>query len=177
MCECEQTSGLSILGHGILVSKYFKDLYNHLKYNTNLRYSWKLPQWLYDYKELILENLLPLDILETYHIYHDCGKPYCLTQEDGKRHFYGHAVISADLWRGLKGSEQIQRLIAMDMDIHKLKSDQIEEFASRPEAISLLLTGLAEIHANAEMFGGLDSTSFKIKWKHVNKRGKQILGV
>lgn len=65
----------------------------------------------------------------------------------------------------------------MDMDIHVLKSDGVEEFASRPEAISLLLTGLAEIHANAEMFGGIESTSFKIKFKQINKRGKQIINL
>ena len=40
--------------------------------------------------------------------------------------------------------------------------------------MSLLLAGLAEIHSNAEMFGGLDSVSFKIKWKQINKRGKAI---
>ena len=63
----------------------------------------------------------------------------------------------------------------MDMDIHLLKADGIEEFASRPEAATLLLTSLAEIHSNAAMFGGIDSTSFKIKWKHINKRGKKII--
>lgn len=63
----------------------------------------------------------------------------------------------------------------MDMDAHLLKADGLAEFASRPQAIPLLLTALAEIHANAAMFGGLDSTSFKIKWKHLNKRGRQVL--
>jgi len=63
----------------------------------------------------------------------------------------------------------------MDMDIHLLKADGIAEFAARPEAISLLLTGLAEIHANAAMFGGIESTSFKIKFKQISKRGKQII--
>lgn len=43
--------------------------------------------------------------------------------------------------------------------------------------ISLLVTGLAEIHANAEMFGGLNSIGFKIKYKQINQRGKQILKI
>ena len=61
------------------------------------------------------------------------------------------------------------------MDIHLLKSDGVEEFAKNPHAFTLLLTGLAEIHSNAEMFGGLESVGFKIKWKSINQRGKQIL--
>ena len=62
----------------------------------------------------------------------------------------------------------------MDMDIHLLKAVGVEEFASRPEAATLLLTGLAEVHSNAAMFGGISSTSFKIKWKQIDRRGKAI---
>jgi hypothetical protein len=65
----------------------------------------------------------------------------------------------------------------MDMDIHILSADALKEFSERPEAISLLITGLAEIHSNASMFGGIESTSFKIKWKHLNKRGRQLLNL
>jgi len=65
----------------------------------------------------------------------------------------------------------------MDMDIHTIKADGVEEFASRPEAISLLLTGLSEVHSNASMFGGIESTSFKIKFKQLEKRGKKILAL
>jgi uncharacterized protein YlaN (UPF0358 family) len=61
------------------------------------------------------------------------------------------------------------------MYIHLLKSDGVDEFCKNPNAITLLLTGLSEIHSNSQMFGGIDSISFKIKWKCINKRGKQIL--
>jgi hypothetical protein len=61
------------------------------------------------------------------------------------------------------------------MDIHLLKADGVEEFSQRKEAISLILTGLAELHSNAAMFGGIESVSFKIKWKNLNKRGRQVL--
>lgn len=63
----------------------------------------------------------------------------------------------------------------MDMDIHLLKADGVPEFTARPQAAALLLTGLAEVHANAAMFGGIESTSFKIKWKQIDKRGRQII--
>jgi len=62
----------------------------------------------------------------------------------------------------------------MDMNIHSLKDVGVNDFAQKEGAATLLLTGLAEIHSNAEMFGGIESTSFKIKWKQINKRGKKI---
>ena len=68
-------------------------------------------------------------------------------------------------------------LIGMDMDIHLLNAESLKEFSERPEAISLLITGLCEIHSNAAMFGGIDSTSFKIKYKHIDKRGRQLLNL
>jgi uncharacterized protein YukE len=65
------------------------------------------------------------------------------------------------------------------MKIHTLKASQIEKITKEiPNLIiSLLITGLAEIHANAEMFGGLNSIGFKIKYKQINQRGKQILKI
>lgn len=71
--------------------------------------------------------------------------------------------------------DRVGRLIGADMDVHLLRSETLDEFASRPDAVSLLLAGVAEIHSNAAMFGGIGSTSFKIKWKHLDRRGRQIL--
>jgi len=61
------------------------------------------------------------------------------------------------------------------MLIHTMKAKDIDNFINKEEAISLLFTGLCEIHANAELFGGIQSTSFKIKLKQINNRGKQII--
>jgi hypothetical protein len=41
-------------------------------------------------------------------------------------------------------------------------------------AMSLLLTALAEVHSNANMFGGIESISFKSKWKKIDKRGRML---
>jgi len=60
------------------------------------------------------------------------------------------------------------------MLIHTIKANDLDEFVQHPEAITLLISGLAETHSNAKMFGGIDSTSFKIKWNQINKRGKAI---
>ena len=178
MLTCFQFQDMNVLQHGQSVHEWFKDLYSHLMRGTPLTREWRLPEWIYH--PLIKERLIDFDILETYQIYHDCGKPLCRTvDEQGRQHFPNHAEISRQRWLecsdGSPAAQQIARLIAMDMDIHLLKSDGIEEFAKRPEAISLLLTGLCELHSNAVMFGGIESTGFKIKWKQTNKSGKRIL--
>lgn len=134
-----------------------------------------MPSWAIKYRDKIKESLLDTDILLEYALWHDCGKPFCRTVDsDGKQHFPNHAKASADTWRSTNGSEQIARLIEMDMDIHLLKAEGLQDFCSRPEAISLLCAGLSEVHSNAQMFGGNESTSFKIKWKHIEKRGNAI---
>lgn len=45
---------------------------------------------------------------------------------------------------------------------------------SKQDALTLLLAALAEIHSNAKMFGGIESSSFKSKWKKIDRRGNQI---
>lgn len=133
---------------------------------------WQLPKWVCHAN---LEKLLSDDILEKYTLFHDCGKPICKeVGEDGVTRFPNHATVSAKVWRDSGGCEQVARLIEMDMKIHTMKADEVSDFVKNPEAVSLLFAALAEIHANAELFGGLESTSFKIKYKQVDRRGAAI---
>lgn len=182
MLTCFQFEDMNVLEHGLSIHEWFCDLYDHLIHGKPLTKEWRLPGWIYD--PAIPGLLLDFDILKTYQIYHDCGKPLCRTvDENGKQHFPNHAQISKERWLECAAQPhssetlQIAELIGMDMDIHLLKSAGIEEFANRKEAISLLLTGLCEIHSNARMFGGIESTGFKIKWKHLDKMGKRILSM
>lgn len=104
------------------------------------------------------------------------GKPACRTvDEEGRQHFPDHATVSARVWREAGGCDEVAHLIASDMDVHLLKGEGIEEFSRRPEAVALLLTGLSEVTANAAMFGGISATSFKIKFKNIEKRGRAII--
>lgn len=174
MKKCEQTRGQTIFEHGLSVRDHLTDLIDHLRSDVPLP-GWKLPDWLYTYRKQILSRLLPDNILEEYALFHDCGKPFCKQiDENGKTHFPDHTQKSHDIWLEIGGDIQVSKLILMDMDIHKLKAEGIDEFCSRKECISLLLSGLAEIHSNAEMFGGIESESFKIKWKHLDRRGRAI---
>jgi hypothetical protein len=178
MSNCGQTKGQSVLQHGESVKNYLFDLINHLREDKDLKYDWQLPQWLLENKDIFLNNLPDDETLELYTIFHDCGKPFCLKiDSDGKRHFPNHARVSYDIFKSVFNNDLAANLILQDMDIHLLKSDGVEEFSKNPNALTLLLTGLAEIHSNSDMFGGKDSTSFKIKWKSINQRGKQILNI
>jgi len=174
MQTCAQTAGQSVLQHGISVKEHTFQLIGYLK-TGQISGEWKLPDWLSEYRQQILGALLPEDIIEEYTTYHDCGKPYCKTiDENGRVHFPNHAEVSSQKWLEVGGSETASKLMKMDMMIHTIKACDIEEFCTHPEACTLLLAGLAEVHSNAKMFGGIDSTSFKIKWNQINKRGKAI---
>lgn len=86
--------------------------------------------------------------------------------------------MSYKRWCEIVGKEDFTaRCIRHDMDIHTIKSDGVEAFAKLEEAPALLLAGLAEIHANASMFGGLDSQGFKIKYAQIERRGKMACKV
>jgi hypothetical protein len=178
MKSCEQTKGMSVLEHGTSVKNYLFDLINHLRNKTPLKYQWNLPVWVYENSDFILKNLVDDKTLSLYTVYHDCGKPFCLeVDSDGKRHFPNHAEKSYDIFKLAFKNEIAANLVRHDMDVHLLKADGVEYFCKNPLAITLLLTGLSEIHSNASMFGGIDSTSFKIKLKSITQRGKQILNI
>lgn len=182
MKSCQQNEHQTIYDHGLSVLYHFEQLYSWIiddyEPHKDILKGFKLPNWFTQYKERFIEKLAPTRIWYDYLIFHDCGKPRCLTiDSEGKRHFPNHSKVSADTWRSIGGEEETARLIEMDMDIHLLKTENINEFASRPEAITLLIAGLAEIHSNAIMFGGIESTSFKIKWKHLDKKGQKICDI
>ncbi len=178
MISCEQTKGMSVLEHGKSVKEYLFDLLNHLRNKTPLKYEWRLPQWIHDNSEYLLSKLPDDKTLSLYTTYHDCGKPFCLEiDNDNKRHFPNHSEKSYEIFKQIFKNEIAAELIKHDMDIHLLKSDGVEEFCKNKNAITLLLSGLAEIHSNARMFGGVESTSFKIKLKSITQRGKQILQI
>lgn len=139
-------------------------------------YRWRLPEWIHH--PSIVAALLPMQSVLTYQIYHDCGKPFCLQiDEQGRRHFPDHAHLSADLWESLFGPSDISWLMRHDMDIHLAKAVDVPGIAQTPYWATQLMTGLAELHANGVMFGGIESTSFKIKYKALDKTGRRVLAL
>lgn len=179
MRDCEQTRGQSVLQHGLAVMSRFQELRKILGGEIPAP-DWKFPEWFLGNREFLLANLLPEETCNNYQVHHDCGKPYCrVVDGEGRTHFPDHAGVSAKIFREVWGDEQAARLIEDDMAIHADTSEQIKEKLearwTRREAVTLLLTALAEVHANAAMFGGTATGSFKAKWKRVAQRGRQIL--
>lgn len=171
MKGCEQAPGLNMLQHGELVHAKYKELINSLNENT-VKYA-ELQQ-LY---EKFRRSLPPPSVLERYHVYHDCGKHLTLTiGEDGKRRFPNHAEVSANQFANLFPEDGFTTtLIRMDMDFHILKGDDLIRLCRSPFSPILYFTAWAEIFANAEMFGGIESDSFKIKAKRLIQAGKKLL--
>jgi hypothetical protein len=171
---------MSMLVHGEDVRSWYEDLHNLLMSSpapSQERFAaWRLPAWLDS--DVIRQHFLTADdeVIRLYQTYHDCGKPLCREVDaDGRQHFPNHAEVSKARWLECGGSQEVADLIGMDMDVHRLKACEVEEFAKRPQAITLLLTGLCELHSNAQMFGGIDSTGFKIKFKSLEKFGARIV--
>mgnify|MGYP003633991569 CR=1 FL=1 len=171
MKETLQTEGLTVYEHGESVWEYTKKIisgdFNKLK----------LPDWFKENHRFIVNNLHDIKDVKDYNIYHDCGKPFCLEiDSDGKRHFKNHAQISKETWLKISDNQVVADLIGYDMALHSDNADTIKSYDwDIKTAFTLLVTAFAEIHSNAEMFGGIDSISFKMKWKTLDRRGKMLM--
>lgn len=171
-----QTETMNVLEHGQSVWSYTQRIIQ--KQWDELR----IPNWLSDNYHEIKSNLHDLEVIKDYNIFHDCGKPYCIEYDsDGRKHFPNHAQVSKETYKALPVSNvenhlAVSNLIGWDMVLHTYSADQIKELnLSKADAYTLLITALAEIHSNAEMFGGIESISFKQKWKKLDRRGKMLM--
>lgn len=177
MQQCEQTKGQTVYQHGLSVKDYACELIDHLRDGNDLKYEWRLPDWIFRYKEELLNNI---DChFYDYLLYHDCGKPYCRIVDDnlGTIHFPDHAKTSKFIWTSIGGNELVGLLIGYDMIIHTATAVEVQSYCEEWDihiACMLIIAALAEIHSNAVMFGGIEAVSFKSKWKKVTKRCKQI---
>lgn len=63
-------------------------------------------------------------------------------------------------------------MIRNDMKFHTAKGDDLKETWQLPYVNHLYATAWAELFANAELFGGMESDSFKIKKKKLIKAFK-----
>lgn len=173
METCDQTKGQSVYQHGVSVNLHVNQL---ISGDTS---DWKLPDWFDRYKSDLLKNTHSREIIDDYTIFHDCGKPFCKTiDEDGKTHFKNHAEVSKKTFLEYDGNHVVAKLIGDDMVIHTDTADQIQSKIENDwtiqDACTLLIVALSEIHSNAKLFGGIDSISFKQKFKKIEQRGKQI---
>ncbi len=180
MRECFQFESMSVLDHGNDVREWYRDLVTLLLGGADSTRVWRLPDWVFS--PAVLAHLRAADdrIVGLYQVYHDCGKPLCREVDaEGRQHFPCHAEASKRRWLecsdGSPEAHAVAELIGMDMDVHLLRAAGVEEFSRRPQALTLLLTGLCELHSNARMFGGIESVGFKIKYKNLERFGARIV--
>lgn len=178
MESCEQSPGQSTLDHGVAVLLNMHDLIRGTPRGP-------VPEWYIQNHGSIVDALPDVRIWGTYAIYHDCGKwKVREVDEQGRQHFPDHARASSDLWLSVAWTSgvmfdrvDVADLMRNDMAMHTYTADEMRYSAilDHPDlAAVLLLSSLAELHANAPMFGGFESVSFKIKAKHVKRRGAQV---
>lgn len=172
MQRCPQTQNQSVLEHGFSVNRHLRDLAS-----DQPKLDWKLPPWWDDYRAKLLAAAHTWQVMDHYTVYHDCGKPYCLIEDERGLHFPDHAETSKNIYLSLEGDPTVAGLIGWDMVLHTATAKELDDYLkcwSKQDAATLLLSAISEIHSNAAMFGGIDSLSFKIKWKRLRKRGKQL---
>ncbi len=167
----------TILQHGEGVCSKFLELFTYLESLTDSEYKHPTPKWITEYRDILYPILKYQKIdIQTYLLYHDCGKTLCLqTDEKGKRHFPNHAEISKQTFLKYCSNQFIANLIGKDMLCHLTKPKDYKELINDKHIEILLCSALAELHSNAIMFGGFQSDSFKIKFKNLDKLGQRIL--
>lgn len=176
MRACFQFQDMDMLQHGQSVRAWYEDLRDLVIHGGPPESRFRLPGWFFH--PLVAEAIGSVEdnVMRLYQVYHDCGKHLCRTVDaDGRQHFPDHELYSRQRWLDLGGSDEVAELIGRDMEAHRLGAGDCVAFASRPYAIPLLLTALAELHSNAQMFGGISSTSFKIKWKNLDRMGGKVV--
>ena len=177
MDACFQFEDQNVYEHGKSVADFATRLLSD-SFDLLLLDDMRLPEWFIANRSSLLEKIYPLrEDFVTYCIMHDCGKPYCRTEDgDGKVHFSNHEQVSFERWVEISGDPNglIAQCILHDMDMHRFKGNQVDELVAFPFIECLLVSSLAEIHANAQMFGGIDTDGFKIKYAQIERRGKQV---
>lgn len=72
------------------------------------------------------------------------------------------------------GDGDCAQLIKNDMIFHSGSICEVEEYCKNKLHIHSYVTAWAELFANAELFGGQSSTSFKIKRKRLIRNFKYV---
>lgn len=144
----------------------------------------KLPEWFIQNHHFIINNLHSWNVIKTYNELHDIGKPKCLTIDElGRKHFFNHAQVSKEVFLACFSDKLIEaELIGLDMLLHTSNWEAIEALNLDIKTLcTLLITAFSEIHSNAKAanqennLNPLDTISFKIKYKKLDRIGKRIV--
>lgn len=176
MRTCMQFRTQNVLEHGEAVLAKYLVLLAYAA-DGQMPPGWRQPKWWTpETAQRLTREQPPADLMANYLRYHDCGKPTCRTvDEEGRQHFPNHAAESARRWAQVGGHPDEVWLMANDMLLHSGSAEECEVLRGHRLAPALMFASLAEIHSNAEMFGGPETSSFKAKAKQLERRTTQLL--
>lgn len=182
MKTTNQTEGQTVYQHGKDVSERQKELFEYFLYDIALKNQYRNSIIFRDLniKLLIKKNIESKKLwkIYTYGLYHDCGKYLCQNRDEKGQHFPNHENVSYKLWMEEEKDEFIGELIKNDMIIHRSNKIELEQNIKnmdKDKKLILIITSIAEIHSNAEMFGGINTENFKIKFGKLEKNIKTII--
>ena len=161
-----QFESQNILQHGQSVHEHYKKILEALESKNYATY--QFPQILKDRFHKVKKRLYHIDLLKQYHIYHDCGKPFCKTVDvNGRQHFPNHAEVSRLTYCSVFSDDIIAKLIQHDMMFHSGSMEEIDAFIKEHDKrflLSLWMTSLAELYSNSAMFAADNQASFRKKY-------------
>lgn len=173
-----QFEDIDMIKHGEMVYEQYQKLMDAIEHKNEQYFKDIGFTFDWEFIEKLYQNQYDLDNMESYQIYHDCGKHLSKTiDENGKIHYPNHAQHSSDLYGKYFDNKIAQDLILKDLNFHTFKSEEMAkwlETENKQTLASLYLTAWAEILANSSMFGGIESESFKIKRKRLIQHGKKL---
>lgn len=165
----------NILQHGQSVHDHYLKIIEALDAKDYSKY--QFPQILKDSWHKVKKRLFHSDVLKQYHIYHDCGKPYCINVDvAGRRHFKDHALVSYDVYCQVFSNDIVAKFIRSDMIFHSGTMEDITAFIAENDKrflLSLWVTALAEIYSNSAFFE--DRTGFNKKYAKLESILPKIL--
>jgi hypothetical protein len=168
MKDTPQNKSESVYDHCISVRNKLEQL---LDSNTK---GFILPSWYNKNIDKINSSITNKEELYNYAEFHDSGKPFCFIKDEKGYHFPNHEKISKEINSKLFNNDNINWLTEHDMFFHTCSANDVDSIKENKLSIPLLISSLAAIHANLDMFGGIDSLSFKIKWKQIDRRGNRL---
>lgn len=173
-----QFENIDMIKHGEMVYEQYQKIINAIEHKNEQYFKDIGFTFDWDFIEKLYQHQYDMKTMESYQIYHDCGKHLSKTiDENGKIHYPNHAQHSSDLYSQYFDNSIAQDLILKDLNFHTFKSEEMTQWLETENSktlASLYLTAWSEILANSSMFGGILSESFKIKRKRLIQHGKKL---
>ncbi|WP_411823388.1 hypothetical protein [Leptospira sp. 'Mane'] len=105
MMTVKGNDGNTIWEHCLKVKNILLEVLQNLKSIHNLKSKYPVPTWLEEHWYLFHDMKRNWKAIRTGVKFHDCGKPFCITESGGVKHFPEHWKLSAEKFKEYAGEE------------------------------------------------------------------------